>query len=102
MQINEIFGRINDTKAMDAAIANTLNQLEGKTVSPDIVELTLRKMGNIVGVKSLKKLFDRFHDLISKKNISDKYNFYSSIKLPSNDPAFSRVIEVVEEENTEE
>ena len=94
MQINEIFSRINDNKLMDKAISFTLHYLSNKEITAELVEHTLKHVGISIGVKNIKHLYERFHDMIKKGRISSDYAFFSSAKLRSNDP---RLVHVTEE-----
>lgn len=43
-------------------------------------------IGRRAGIRSLKKLANRFHERIKSGNIPPEYGFYSSASLPPTDP----------------
>jgi hypothetical protein len=110
MQINELFNKLKDSGRMDQAIAATVKFLNSNSKVQEmvndsnkaaalshLVEKTLLMVGKRMAVQNIKKLYDRFHSKIDSGSISEKYRFYSSIKLKSNDPRLVHVTESIDD-----
>ena len=95
MHIVEVLAWSNDGGKVDHVIDNVLRLLHSNNVgNSEEVRKVLLSVGKRMGVKSLKRLFDRFHQRIERGDIPREYGFYSGIALRNNDP---RVVGVRED-----